>query len=403
MQDPTTCAPIDYDVAVVGGGLAGSAAAALIGRSRLRACLIDPHKEYRADFRCEALTQSQIALLAKTGLLKEVLPVMTVSHGMWTARHGKIVERRRDRRLYGFSYQRLVMRLRESIAARTPFIEGTVKSVQNGADRQTVILSDGRTISARLVILAMGTNARLRRDLRMTQTEFSPTHSISLGFDVKPLGTASLRFPALTYYSESPSKRAAFLSFFPIESQTRCNLFVYRTAHDPWLAQFRQHPKALLDDLMPNLKTLAGHFEIASPIQIRPVDLYEMTDVARDGVVLIGDAFSNSCPAAGTGCDKVFIDVERLCNHHLPHWFASEGMAAAKLQSFYRDPVKTASDAHSRAHAFYTRALAVDPHLKWEAMRLIIRTSQNFFGSPQPQEGWLSRLQHTVYRRATAA
>jgi 2-polyprenyl-6-methoxyphenol hydroxylase-like FAD-dependent oxidoreductase len=38
----------------------------------------------------------------------------------------------------------------------------------------------------------------------------------------------------------------------------------------------------------------------------------------QPGLVLVGDAFSTSCRAAGTGCDKVFTDVERLCNVYIP-------------------------------------------------------------------------------------
>jgi 2-polyprenyl-6-methoxyphenol hydroxylase-like FAD-dependent oxidoreductase len=47
------------DVAIVGGGLAGSTAAAMLGRAGLRAVLIDPHQQYPKDFRCEKLDASQ--------------------------------------------------------------------------------------------------------------------------------------------------------------------------------------------------------------------------------------------------------------------------------------------------------------------------------------------------------
>ena len=59
------------------------------------------------------------------------------------------------------------------------------------------------------------------------------------------------------------------------------------------------------------------------------------------GVVLVGDAFATSCPAAGTGTGKVFTDVERLCNVHIPRWLATPGMGADKIAAFYDDPVKT--------------------------------------------------------------
>ena len=86
-------------------------------------------------------------------------------------------------------------------------------------------------------------------------------------------------------------------------------------------------------------------------------------------MVLVGDAFSTSCPAAGTGTDKVFTDVERLCNVHIPNWLASDGMGAEKIAAFYDDPVKTACDAWSTAKAYHLRSLTIDNGLKWRAQR----------------------------------
>ena len=53
------------DIAIVGGGLAGSTAAAMLGRAGIRAVLIDPHPAYPPDFRCEKLDASQVALAAQ--------------------------------------------------------------------------------------------------------------------------------------------------------------------------------------------------------------------------------------------------------------------------------------------------------------------------------------------------
>ena len=43
------------DIAIIGGGLAGSTAAAMLGRAGIPAVLIDPHTVYPPDFRCEKL------------------------------------------------------------------------------------------------------------------------------------------------------------------------------------------------------------------------------------------------------------------------------------------------------------------------------------------------------------
>jgi 2-polyprenyl-6-methoxyphenol hydroxylase-like FAD-dependent oxidoreductase len=43
------------DVAIIGGGLAGATAAAMLGRAGHAAILIEPHAEQRPEFRCEKL------------------------------------------------------------------------------------------------------------------------------------------------------------------------------------------------------------------------------------------------------------------------------------------------------------------------------------------------------------
>ncbi len=76
--------------------------------------------------------------------------------------------------------------------------------------------------------------------------------------------------------------------------------------------------------------------------------------------MLVGDAFATSCPAAGTGTNKVFNDVGRLCNIYVPRWLASDGMSEGKIAEFYDDTAKRACDAFSVNKAFYLRALSVE-------------------------------------------
>ena len=360
---------LDTDIAIVGGGLAGSTAAAMLARAGIRAVLIDPHPTYPPDFRCEKLDASQVALLHRTGLAGPILRAATADDEIAVARFGHLIDRRPNAQ-YGLFYDTLVNTMRAEIPAAAPFIHGKAIAIATSPDRQTLTLSTGETVSARLVVLANGLNIALRHALGIGREVLSACHSISIGFDLAPMGRRSFDFRALTYFPERMSSRMAYLTLFPIGAIMRANLFVYRDMQDPWLRQMRHAPQHALDALMPRLRKLIGETEITD-VKIRPVDLAISTNCRQAGIVLVGDAFSTSCPAAGTGCNKVFTDVELLCNHHIPRWLASEGMRADKIAAFYDDPVRIACEAFSRDKAFFLRALSTETGAVWQARRLV--------------------------------
>ena len=89
----------------------------------------------------------------------------------------------------------------------------------------------------------------------------------------------------------------------------RANLFVYRDLRDPWLRKMREAPRGHVAGDDAAASKLTGNFEVTGDIKIRPADLYVTTGYRQPGIVLVGDAFATSCPAAGTGVGKVFTDV----------------------------------------------------------------------------------------------
>jgi 2-polyprenyl-6-methoxyphenol hydroxylase-like FAD-dependent oxidoreductase len=358
----------ETDIAIVGGGLAGSTAAAMLGRAGVATVLVDPHAVYPEDFRCEKLDASQVLLLRKTGLADAVLAAATPDIEVSIARFGRLVEKRPNGQ-YDILYDDLVNTMRAQMPPAVEVIVGKAASIAASPDRQRLTLSSGAEISARLIVLANGLNLALRERIGIGREVRSPCHSVSIGFDLVPVGRAGFDFRALTYYPEHASDRMAYLTLFPIGTTMRANLFVYRELDDPWLQQMRQDGVGALFSLMPGLRKLTGDVEVRG-VKMRPVDLYVSTGHRQAGVVLVGDAFSTSCPAAGTGCNKVFTDVERLCNVHIPHWLATPGMAVEKIATFYDDPVKVACEAACADKAYYLRSLSTEIGLPWQARRL---------------------------------
>jgi 2-polyprenyl-6-methoxyphenol hydroxylase-like FAD-dependent oxidoreductase len=357
------------DIAIAGGGLAGSLAAAMLGRAGYRVVLIDPHTAYPPDFRCEKLDGAQAKVLRKTGIADAVLRAGTFDGQTWVARFGRLLEKRPGDQ-HGIMYDTLVNTIRAQIPANVEFILDKVMDIATSDERQTVTLSKGEPISARLVVVANGLNVGLRHKLGMERQDLSKGHSIMLGFDLVPVGRPAFSFPGMTYYAEHPRDRTAYITLFPIGETMRANLSCYRDMDDPWLRQFRQAPRDTLKALMPGLEKIVGDYDVGGgPVKIRPVDLYVTTGLHKAGVVLVGDAFATSCPGAGTGAGKALVDVERLCNAHIPRWLATPGMSADKIAAYYADPVKQAYDRFAITKAFWLKSMSIDPGVTWAARR----------------------------------
>src|SRR6478735_544707 len=225
------------DIAIIGGRLGGSTAAAMLGRAGIPTVLIDPHQVYPSDFRVEKISGAeQLDRFYQTGIADSVLRSATHDGENWIARFGYLLDKKPSRQ-YGIMYDALIGAIRAEIAAPAELVFAKVTDVSTSADRQKLTLSDGQTISARLVVLANGLNVGLRRNLGIERQVISACHSISIGFDLVPIGRTAFEFPALTYFSERTNERIPYLTLFPVGGRMRANLFAYRQIDDPWLRE----------------------------------------------------------------------------------------------------------------------------------------------------------------------
>lgn len=357
------------DVAIIGGGLAGSTAAAMLGRAGIAAILVDPHMVYPPDFRIEKLAgPAQLGRFRATGLADSVLRKATPSGQNWIARFGYVLDKGPSEQ-YGLLYDLLVNALRDEIPPGVERIVAKAVAVTASEDRQRIVLSNDQTISARLVVLANGLNVGLRHGLGIVRRIESAAHSISIGFDIAPHGRAGFPFPAMTYFQERARARIPYISLFPLRDRMRANLFAYRAVDDPWLRAIRRTPVEALDAVLPGFRRVAGDYAISGEVKVRPADLAVSSGHQQPGLVLVGDAFRTTCPVTGTGSDKVFTDVERLCNVYIPQWLASQGMGEAKIAAFYADPLKQACDAWSMRKAWQFKSVSIGTGPYWLAQR----------------------------------
>jgi 2-polyprenyl-6-methoxyphenol hydroxylase-like FAD-dependent oxidoreductase len=357
------------DIAIIGGGLAGSTAAAMLGRAGIATVLVDPYEIYPPDFRVEKLAGDvQLGRFRNTGLADSVLSKATFNGENWIARFGRVLDKEPSAQ-YGILYDTLVNAIREEIPASVERIVAKAVSVAASGDRQRIVLSNNETISARLVVLANGLNVGLRHMLGITRHIESPAHSISIGFDIAARDGGAFAFPAMTYFQERASNRVPYITLFPIRDRMRANLFAYRAIDDPWLRAIRRTPEDALHAVLPGLRRLTGDTTVIGEVKVRPADLTVNTGYRQPGVVLVGDAFRTTCPVTGTGSDKVFTDVTQLCNIYIPQWLSSDGMGEAKIAAFYDDPLKQACDAWSMRKAWHFKSVSVERGPYWLAQR----------------------------------
>jgi len=358
----------DTDIAIIGGGLGGTIAALVLGRAGHSVTLIDRSAVFPAEFRVEKLGGEQLVKLARLGLLDILAASSTRFDEFVNVRNGRVVDRTRAR-YHGIFYGDLVNAMRAALPANVRFIAGRVTEVATSDELQQLTIADRGVLTARLAVLASGMSDLLRSRLGIEREVLHERQSLSFGFNLKPTDNSPLHRAALTVYGRKPADGIDYVSFFPVGDLVRANLFSFLDHRHPWVKAVRTNPLETLHAALPRLHRHLGDVELVDKVQSWIMDIAVARNVRQPGIVLIGDAYQTSCPAAGTGVSRLLTDVERLCRAHIPQWLASPGMPTAKIAGFYDDPEKQAMDVHALGLARYRRSLTIDTSLSWRTQR----------------------------------
>lgn len=354
-------ASLSQCILIVGGGMAGSLLALVLGRAGREVCLIDLRQQLAPAFRNEKLGIDQIAHLDKLGVLS---CFEEACYGV----DAEADPQRPPMKDCGARYDRWIACVRAALPDTVSFVEGKVDQIETSDLSQTVVLADGRRLDGRLVVLATGRGERLRTALGMERRTASEKHSICLGFSVAPR-SGDCREIAAEIFKAPAGSGHAYATVFPMLDEVRVNLFSYRGLDDPWVREMRADPIAAFAKTFPAAAGKLGDAGLVRQLEVRSTDLYASDGHVQAGVVLLGDAFHAPCPASGTGMTRILNDVDRLANIHVPTWMATPGMDAGKIAGFYADPAKHKVDAASLRRSIHGRDSVISLSPYWRVRR----------------------------------
>ncbi|WFU69925.1 NAD(P)/FAD-dependent oxidoreductase [Bradyrhizobium sp. CB2312] len=384
------------DVAIVGGGLAGSLAAAVLARAGHRVALIDKRAVYPDEFRVEKIGGHQLEMFRKLGFIGGLESVACPYDRVLNIREGKLVDVSVGQ-AYGLPYADLVAMARGQIPQPSSLIVDEVAAISCSDDVQQLELASGRRLKARLVVLATGMAGALGHKLGIKRRVLAAGHSVSFGFTIARRDGTPFDFNALTCYGERTADGVDYLSLFPVRAGMRANLFMFRDPADPVMRDLRRDTEATLLRLLPGLRPYLGDFHVTDRVRNWVMDLSVVEGHLQDGVVLIGDAFQTNCPAAGTGVARLLVDVERLCTEYAPRWLMTAGMSKEKISEFYSDRDKVAADQQSLKMARFRQALTSRDDIGWDVRRRLHFLRRNFTHRvDQMRPGWLALVRSAL-------
>lgn len=312
----------DYDAVVVGGSLAGCAAAIQLGRAGLRVAVVEKKPDPNAYKRiCSHFIQAgSVPAIERLGLLEamEAAGAKRPRAHLWS--QWGWIEAPPERAGRGVNLRREVLDpLLRSAAAETPGVEMVLgwtaeRLLEDGETFAGVAVrspaGEEREVRARLTVGADGRDSKVA-ELSGVPTKTHPHNRIAYGGYFE--GGAPAHAPDASAWFLNPQWAAGF------PTDNGLTFYAAMPTKD-WLPQFKRDPARALVDFVANVPD-------APPIREgRLVDSVmgkiDMTNRMRrpvaPGLALIGDAALATDPLFGVGCGWAFQSAEWLADSVRP-------------------------------------------------------------------------------------
>ncbi len=308
-------APQHFDVAVVGGGPAGLAAATAVADTGARVALVAPRPGVD-DWRTTALLGGSVAFLERHGVWSGLegvasplknMRLVDASSRLFRAPDVTFEAREIGRDLFGYNVANgpLVAALSDAVVARADRIvrfEALFQMLDQRGEAALLGLSSGETIAASLVIAADGRNSGVRK---------------AAGIDVKSWSYPQEALVLALSHSE-PHRETS------VEFHTEAGPFTL-VPHGPGRSSlvWMDRPEVIarangLDDAALALEierrsgSALGVITVDSPRQRWPISGFQAKRLASGRVLLVGEAAHGFPPIGAQGFNLTLRDIERV-------------------------------------------------------------------------------------------
>jgi menaquinone-9 beta-reductase len=308
---------MDYDLVIVGGGLAGSSIGAAMAAKGARVLIIEREVEFRDRIRGEGMLPWGVAEARELGIYEPLLDSCAIETRWWTAPDDNrdLVETTPSGLgCLNFYHPEMQQRLLDhAVAAGVELLRPAEVTSVSPDDQPTVFVRwNGveRRITARLVVGADGRNSRVRTcagfSVRRDPEAFTAVGTLYRGLWLPEDAVQFLLNPEIQRLSIIfPIGRGRFRAYLVFEHGARPPL------------SGRKDQQALIDESVA-AGGPANWFPEGEPIG--PLASFDAPDSwadhpYRNGVVLVGDAGAASDPSFGCGLSLTLRDVRVLRDH----------------------------------------------------------------------------------------
>jgi 2-polyprenylphenol 6-hydroxylase len=317
------------DVAIVGAGLVGLAAAVAMHQAGFSVVLVDsknPTGAYFTDETWDAriyaispknaqwlndlgvwplMNQSRIGQMQSmeifgdtVSLKSEQTPITLSASDVNADCLGYIVESK--------SLMQALLKQADTLGIQTRF-DSPCEAVSSTPDKAVLHLSHDQLIESALLLAADGSHSWVRQQLNMPlqQKSYEQTAIVANFTTTKPHGNI-----ARQWFAQDAKNKVSILAWLPLPDNTISIVWSVSTNYADELLR-------LSGDELTNIVKLAGNsmlgeLKLLSPAKGFPLSLQKTNTLVQNSVVLVGDAAHQVHPMAGQGVNLGFRDVVDL-------------------------------------------------------------------------------------------